>query len=207
MIRLLFWSGVLALTINNASAQMGSMGGDTDFEIPDVDGESWIWRTPVKWYPYSNTSELKNDAYIFPAGQKPQKWKEMLHFEEFHSNMGITDAHQAFEQKTQSVKCAGLETEKLKEQTENGYSIYQWVERCTADGTDLVTLRKVTVGEDGLYLVSKAWKYDPKEDLDEWLDYLDETYVCDGSRAHDCSPPNNQRGGGGGGGMSGGMGQ
>lgn len=204
MIRILFWSSLCALTINIASAQMGGgMGAAEEVVIPEVDGESWIWLTPEKWYPYSKTSELKNDAYLFPTGQKPQKWKEMLQLEQFNSTLGLTDADQAFELKTQNL--AGCEVEKIIDQSENGYPMNQWVERCaSSDGETMVTVRKAVLGNERFYLASRIWKSEPKEsEMEKWLDYLDTIYVCDGTRQHDCTPPS---AGGGGGGMGGSMG-
>lgn len=185
MIRILLISGVLALTINNAVAQMGGMGAAAP--TPEVDGETWIWKTPEKWYPYSKTSETKNDVYIFPTGQKPEKWKQMLQFEEFTSTLGITNVKQVYDLKTQNLK--GCTFEVMKDQPEKAYSMMQWSERCELEGETALTVRKATLGTERLYIASKVWKSEPREsEMDKWLGYLNQTYVCDGTPEHDCRP-------------------
>ncbi len=194
MIRILLMSGIFALTINTASAQMGGMGAATP--TPEVDGETWIWEIPEKWYPFSKSSELKNDVFIFPTGQKPEKWKQMIQFEEFTSTLGVTQASQVYDLKTKNLKDCTLET--IRENDEKGYSTIQWSESCPVDDEISVTLRKATVGNDRLYLASKVWKSEPKEsEMEKWLAFLGQTYVCDGTQEHDCTPQRARGGGGG----------
>ena len=196
MIRTLFWSSIFALTVNGSVfAQMGG-GMGAEMPMPEVDGETWIWLTPEKWYPYSKTSDVKNDVFIFPTGQKPDKWKQMLQFEQFASTLNITDVKQVYDLKTQNLKNCTFES--LKTLSEKGYSMTQWSERCPLDGETAVTIRKATLGTDRLYLVSKIWKSEPSDsEMEKWTRYLDQTYVCDGTEQHDCRPPRAQGGPGG----------
>lgn len=188
---------------NNVFSQGGMGGGAEEVYIPDVDEESFIWQIPSKWYPYSKESEIKIDVYLFPTGQEPTDFKEMLHFEEFRSTMNAVDAESVYQLKTQaaSAGCPTYQHELEVDQTENGYSMVQWSENCITDSSTIYALTKVIVGNEKLYIAKKAWKYEPRESEQiKWNDLFMSVYVCDPTTGENrCTPPNGGRGGGGGG--------
>jgi hypothetical protein len=179
---------------NAAHAQMGG-GPPPEEKIPEVDKETWIYKFPDKWYPFSRTSDAKLDTYIFPAGQNPQKWKEGLHFEEFLTTVGVKQASDVFELQTKGTHtpCVDYTAELVRDQPENNYSMNQWSVRCNyADKSTLVTLNKAILGNDKLYIAKKMWKYEPKEtEMKRWSEYFDQVYVCDPrTGVNSCKPPN-----------------
>ncbi len=151
--------------------------------IPDVDKESLIFEVPDKWYPYSRSTDNKDETFIFPTGQKPDNWKEAFRVEQFHSTLGVSKARQAFDHKTQAnaSSCNTHDVSVLRESDENGYSTMLWTESCeTAPKKTTVMLNKVIVGAERLYIVSKIWTQSPKDsDLDRWRRRLDDVFVCD----------------------------
>lgn len=190
--------------LNAAHAQMG-MGQEQEIYIPDVDKESLILLRPDKWYPYFKESEQKIDTYYFPTGQKPEKWREALQSQQYLSTMGVTDAAQVYDVRTKAnaANCTDHEVTLLSkaDDVENGYSKVDWMENCaSADDSNVVTLSKVVLGNEQLYIVSKIWKYEPKEkDVEEWQQFMSQVYVCDPTtESNPCRPPNMPQGGMGG---------
>ena len=180
-------------------AQMGGMGAPSA-ALPNVDKESLIFQVPSKWYPYFRETDAKVDTFIFPTGQEPSDWKEALQTERFLTTLGVTTASQVCALRAQGTNCAEHSATLSKEADENGYSMVQWIENCTrVDDSVVVTLGKVILGNEQLYVVSKIWKYQPRDsDLEEWKRYMDTVYACDpttGGR-HPCRPPNGGAAGG-----------
>lgn len=183
------------LTANSVFAAQGmGMGAEREVFIPDVDKESFIWQVPTKWYPYSNETDKKLEAYIFPTGQKPKKYKQMLRFEEFKSKMGAVEAKGIHKLRTDAAaaKCTNYSQELEVDRLENGYSTAQWSESCVAeDGSKVFSLTKTIVGNEKLYIATKTWKFEPKEsESTKWHDYFRSVYVCDPTTGtNGCEPP------------------
>lgn len=189
------------LSIHLAQAQPGGGMGGAQPALPNVDKESIIYQPPAKWYPFHKTSDAKVDTFYFPTGQKPTDWKEALQIENFLSTLGVTSTHQVYELRTQGTGCTSHRADLTKENMENGYPMAQWTQSCIlADGSTLFTLAKSILGNEQLFVVSKIWKYEPKErDLTEWNTYLDQVYACDPTTERNpCRPPNGPAGGAGG---------
>lgn len=177
---------LLLLTTSTVLAQGrgGPPGGPPEPPpVPDVDKESLIYDVPDKWYPYSRSTDDKDETFIFPTGQKPDSWKQAFRVEQFHSTLGVSDARQAFDHKTQAnaSSCNSHDVTVLRESDENGYSVMLWTESCeTARKKTTVMLNKVIVGAERLYIVSKIWTRIPRDsDLDRWRRRLDDVFVCD----------------------------
>lgn len=185
--------GLLVLS-GAANAQMGGMGEQAVY-IPDVDKESLILLRPDKWYPFYKESEQKVDTYYFPTGQKPESWKEAVQSQRYTSTMGVTSAAQVFQVRTQAnaANCTEHQVTLISDDTENGYSKAEWAEHCVSGSdSEVVTLNKVVLGNEQLYVVSKIWKYAPKKnDMQEWQSFMSSVYVCDPTtQANPCRPPN-----------------
>ena len=193
---------VILLILQSAAFGQGRGGGQrpAEAQVPDVDGESLILQIPDKWYPYSKETEVKVDTFVFPTGQKPEKWKESLRYERFLTTVGATEARQVYDLKIESnaTKCVDYEAAVIKDEPENGYSMIEWSEHCLSkDNKPFVMLNKAILGFEQLYVVSKIWKYEPKEnDMNEWLAYMEQVYVCDPTiDADSCRPPHPPQGG------------
>ena len=116
------------------------------------------------------------------------------------TTQGVTRAKQIFDLKTEGkdANCVEYEADLLLDVTENSYSMSQWTEHCVLpDESIIVMLNKVIVGFEQLFIVGKIWKYDPKQnDMDEWLAYMRQVYVCDPDMTGSpCRPPNPPEGG------------
>ena len=159
---------------------MGGGGGGRDAEplfIPDVESESMILAIPDKWYPFFKESETKTDTYYFPTGQGARGWREAIHSQRFVSTLGLTQATEYYEAKTNAnaKNCAKKhDISFMRGGTENGYSRAEWVEHCTlANDDELITLNKAVLGNEKLYVVSKIWKEEPdQEEMNEWEQYM-----------------------------------
>lgn len=202
MFRCTYLIAALFITLNSANAQMGGMG-EQEVYIPDVDKESLILLRPDKWYPYFKESEQRVDTYYFPTGQKPENWKEAIQSQRYLSTMGVTEASAVFDVRTQAnaPNCETHEVMLITNEAENGYSKSEWLETCVnADDSQVTTLNKAIVGNEQLYVVSKIWKYEPKEnDMEEWKRFMGQVYVCDPTTENNpCRPPNGPQGGRGG---------
>lgn len=189
-------------TTGTVLAGMAGGGMGAEVYIPDVDKESFIWQVPAKWYPFSKETEAKKTAYIFPTGQKPEKFKQVLQFDEFSSTVGMKDASSVYVLKTDAAatKCENYSRELDFDREQNGYSTAQWTESCVVDGqTPLYSLSKAVVGNEKLYIVKKSWKFEPKEtERQRWLNYFRTVYVCDPTTGeNECRPPRPERGEGG----------
>ncbi|MBT5560350.1 MAG: hypothetical protein HOJ88_10720 [Proteobacteria bacterium] len=197
MIRLTLLSLSVLIAFNTANAQMGGGrgGGDRQPQIPDVEEESLIFLPPANWTPFGKKSDGKTDTYAFPKGQEPADWQEAIHYEQYVGTQGVTQARQVFELRTQGGRsnCEDQNVALIKQEPENGYSMVEWSESCTsADESIMHTLNKVILGNEKLYSVSKAWKFEPEEsEMGIWLNYMDQVYVCDpNTGVNDCRPLN-----------------
>jgi hypothetical protein len=171
----------------------GRGGGDRPApQIPDVAEETLILSTPDKWYPYSRETDALVETYMFPTGQEPSDWEEALRQEVYLTTAGVTAPRQVFElrSKADSERCTNFESNTLSEQPDNGYPVFFWRQVCdTGDDVD-ARLSKVILGEDQLYVVSKVWRYEPRDrDWARWDEFLQRVYVCDPVRpGHRCRP-------------------
>jgi len=185
----------ILITTSTVLAAPGGMGGmGAEIYIPDVDKESFIWQLPAKWYPYSKETEVKKTVYVFPTGQKPEKFKQVLQFDEFATKAGVADAKSVYTLRTDAAatKCTNYSQELEFERPENGYSTVQWSENCVDDGkTPVFSLTKVIVGNEKLYMVKKSWKFEPKKSESErWHNYFRTVYACDPTTGgNECRPP------------------
>ena len=197
--RILF---VALVAMNSAYGQGmgGGMGGGTGGPpqpppIPDVEVESLIFSVPDKWYPFSRSTENKDETYIFPTGDDPQDWKRAYRIEQFFTTLGFTEAKQVFDLKTQanSKSCQTHDVTREPDVLENGYSTAQWTETCgLADDETQVTMTKAIVGAERLYLVSMIWKDVPgRRDVEQWVRRFRQVFVCDpNTGTNPCQYPN-----------------
>ena len=187
----LLLSSLFVLT--SANAQMGGRGGDRQPPVPDVDEETLIYGLPAGWQPYGKTSDTKVENYFFPEDQSPSDWQEAIHVERYLDTQGVTESNQVFTLRTgERSECVERNIESLKQEPENGYSMSLWMDSCTsADSSVMMSLSKVILGNEQLYTVSKAWKFEPNQaQMTRWLNFLNQIYVCDpNTGANECVPP------------------
>lgn len=183
------------LAAGNTFAQ--GMGGGRLTEsppIPDVDKESLIFSVPQRWYPYSRSTDDKDETFIFPTGDSPDDWNDMLRIEQYKTTLGVTSAMQVHELKQQSNSeaCERYSNTLQDDKPENGYSMALWFESCDmASGDSRVMLTKTVVGAERLYVVTRIWTEQPGErDVERWQQELTRMFVCDpNTGVNPCAPP------------------
>lgn len=185
--------GLLLTSSQFALAQRGGGGGERARpQIPDIDAETMILDIPDKWYPYSRRTDTMVDTYVFPTGQEPADWDETLRQEVFLSTAGITSARQVYELRAENNRgrCERYEAETLGDHQENGYPMFYWRQVCDMSEQTIASLNKVILGNDQLYILSKIWKYEPRErEWTRWEEYVEGVYVCDPARLeYRCRP-------------------
>ncbi len=95
----------------------------------------------------------------------------------------------------QSIKggCAGIQSQKVTDGTENGYAFSIWVADCPmnpATGKPESFFMKIIAGKDALYNIQYAYRQDMTADLGKpAVTYLKRVQVCDTRGAdHPCPP-------------------
>ena len=184
--------GCLLILSDAALAQRAGGADRPSPQLPDVDKETMILDIPDKWYPYSRRTDAMVDTYIFPTGQEPNDWDETLRQEIFLSTAGVSEARQVYQLRSDanSESCETYDAEVLQDREENGYSMFYWKQVCETAEQVVASLNKAILGSEQLYILSKVWKYEPRDrDWERWEAYFQEVYVCDPTRPeHRCRP-------------------
>lgn len=88
--------------------------------------------------------------------------------------------------------CANSETYPVADGAENGYNFVLWQLYCplnSATQKPELTYMKAIQGNDSLYLVQVAFRFEPSEaDVTQWITYLKEVKVCDSRIAERACP-------------------
>lgn len=88
--------------------------------------------------------------------------------------------------------CANSETYPVADGAENGYNFVLWQLYCPlnpATQKPELTYMKAIQGNDSLYLVQVAFRFEPSEaDVTQWIKYLKEVQVCDSRIAERACP-------------------
>jgi hypothetical protein len=88
--------------------------------------------------------------------------------------------------------CANSETYPVADGAENGYNFVLWQLYCplnSATQKPELTYMKAIQGNDSLYLVQVAFRFEPSEaDVTQWINYLKEVKVCDSRIAEQACP-------------------
>jgi hypothetical protein len=120
---------------------------------------------------------------MVPGGETVNNWTEMVTVQIFH---GLKTPPEKFRDTLQQhwiAACPGGSGAKVVNGTENGYPVLVWLLDCPKNpetGKPEITWFKAIAGNDGFYLVQKAFKLKPdKDQVDHWMAYLKSVAVCD----------------------------
>ncbi|MFL2554151.1 MAG: hypothetical protein ACJ0S4_05610 [Candidatus Rariloculaceae bacterium] len=170
----------------------GGRGGSERLVMPNIARETMILSMPEGWRAAQPVSgEEKMDIYIFPEGQSSADWTETLRQEAYLTTVGMQSAERVYELRTASdgESCSNFTSEILEQEPENGYSMIVWRQSCQpSEDLFFSSLHKAVLGNDGLYILNKIWKYEPSNRIwRRWENYFEDVYVCDPVRTeHSC---------------------
>ena len=137
-----------------------------------------------------NAQRLMNE--MVPAGQTVENWTEMVTVQIF---FGLKSPPQMFRARMGALwskACPDSLTAPIAEGVEHGYPTEVWMQSCELNPQTKKpehTFFKAIQGNDSLYVVQKAFKYEPSADeITKWTLYLKAITVCD-SRLPDRACP------------------
>jgi hypothetical protein len=168
-----------ALTFAPAHAQL--VNENLRVKMPDGYKVGWSDR---------NAQRLMNE--MVPAGQTVENWTEMVTVQIF---FGLKSPPQMFRARMGALwskACPDSLTAPIAEGVEHGYPTEVWMQSCELNPQTKKpehTFFKAIQGNDSLYVVQKAFKYEPSADeITKWTLYLKAITVCD-SRLPDRACP------------------
>jgi hypothetical protein len=134
---------------------------------------------------------------MVPVAESVKNWNEMVTTQVFLGLKTATPSEfRDFMMKQLVTVCPKGGGAPITEGVENGYPFAVWLQACPkvdANGKPENTFFKAIKGNDSLYVVQKAFKFDPTpEQMTTWVTYLKSIQVCDTripERA--CKQPNN----------------
>jgi len=140
-------------------------------------------------------AEQKNQTIteMVAEGESVEDWTTMVTVQVF---LGKTDTtlQQAQDILTNDWfnACENSESYPVADGTENGYNFVLWQLYCplnSATQKPELTYMKAIQGNDSLYLVQVAFRFEPSEmDVTQWIKYLKEVKVCDSRIAERACP-------------------
>ncbi len=161
--------GLLFAEISSAQRMGGGMGGGgigrQQSVMPNIVREPMILSMPDGWRATQPLrDENKMDIYIFPEEQSLSDWTETLRQEAYLTTSGMQSAERVYKLRTASdgENCPNFMSEVLEQEPENGYSMIVWRQSCQpSEDLFFSSLHKAVLGNNGLYILSKIWKYEP----------------------------------------------
>src|SRR5215470_9338421 len=147
--------------------------------------ENLLLRIPQGYktdYQAKNATEEINE--MVPQGETVQNWTEMVTVQIF-SNLKNVDPKQMRDgvAKGWLETCTNGGNHQVADTTENGYSTLVWQLSCPKNpetGKPEWTWFKAIRGNDSLYVVQKAFRFEPsREQITTWVQYLRGVTVCD----------------------------
>lgn len=130
---------------------------------------------------------------LVPEGESVENWTQMYTVL-IVRNMKQDDAiavYRAEMERGWKAACESTKVHSIREGVENGYPFSLWLQSCELNksvGRPEVTFFKAIGGADALYVVQKAFRYDPsKDDVIAATQYLRDIEACDLKReGHPC---------------------
>jgi len=125
---------------------------------------------------------------MVPEGQSVKDWTEMLTTQIFYGERAPTaEAMQARMRDAWLGACKEGTVAPIAKGDEHGYPVTVWMSTCprnSATGKPEHTWFKAIRGNDSLYVVQKAFRFEPsREQVVEWMQFLRRVAVCDSRRA------------------------
>ncbi|HVV63018.1 MAG TPA: hypothetical protein VHD14_14825 [Pseudolabrys sp.] len=120
---------------------------------------------------------------MVPAAENVHGWTEMVTVQIFYNFKVPLDTFRAGNEKLWGEACPHSIFNDVASVTENGYPALIWLQTCPLNsetGKPEITFFKAIQGKDSLYLVQKAFKFQPsKQQIVTWVQYLKKVSVCD----------------------------
>jgi hypothetical protein len=155
------------------------------FVVPRPDGWKLAFRT---------TQPQLSVTEFVPATESVEKWTEMVTSQTFAGLRNVSVDGYLQRIAAEAVKvCESVEVTPITTGSLNGYPtavMALFCTRYTKTGLGEITLYKVILGRDALYIAYRSWRGAPfqqgtqpvsKADLDTWATYLDRVTLCDGA--------------------------
>jgi hypothetical protein len=176
-----FFGDVFAQTANPTADLKSS-----DSKANDVRPETLIQTLPEGYkIDFQNRTKEMMITEMVPNAETVKNWTEMLTTQIMYGLQGVTPAQfRGYMMNQWQKSCPDSSFANVAETLEQGYPIAVWLQTCTkvaSTGKPEITWLKVIQGNDSLYLVQKAFKFQPSEEqITKWTKYLRSVYVCDG---------------------------
>jgi len=141
---------------------------------------------------FSDKSAKMAIQEMVPAAENVHGWTEMVTMQIFYNIKVPLDVFRAGNEKLWGEACPHSIFNDIASVTENGYPALIWMQTCPLNketGKPEITFFKAIQGNDSLYVVQKAFKFQPsKEQIVTWMQFLKKAGVCD-SRLPDRACP------------------
>jgi hypothetical protein len=129
---------------------------------------------------------------MVPAGETVESWTEMVTVQIFFHSKSLPQLFRARINALWAKACPNSLYAPVAAGPERGYPAEVWMQACPSNpktGKPEHTFFKAIQGNDSLYVVQKAFKYEPSRDeVTKWTRYLKSVSVCD-SRIPDRACP------------------
>lgn len=213
-INLIFITSIFILACSSASLpSLATATPQTIITVPPMPTE-FLTQPQVETTPSGTGLENENLLAGLPAGFKVgyqaeqnnitisemvlesetvEDWTTMVTVQVFLSKTDTTPKQaQDILTKDWFNACANSETYPVADGAENGYNFVLWQLYCplnSATQKPELTYMKAIQGNDSLYLVQVAFRFEPSEaDVTQWINYLKEVKVCDSRVAERACP-------------------
>ncbi len=121
-----------------------------------------------------------------PTGETVESWTEMVTVQIFYGRKSPPAQAKASMENLWTRDCEGSTSHPVFSGQENGYPVVLWLMSCPLNkqsGKPEITWMKAIGGNDSLYVIQKAFKFEPsKEQIVQWTQYLRKVAVCDTRR-------------------------
>lgn len=123
---------------------------------------------------------------MIPAKETVDKWSEQVATQIFLETDVTPAQYQEFSAQEWRISCPDARLLPGTEGKDNGYPFSLWIQVCPRDtrtGGPEYAWYKAIRGQDNLYVVRKAFRFEPSEEqVKTWVHYLRSIQVCDPRR-------------------------
>ena len=141
---------------------------------------------------WQNRNPQRLMSEMVPDGQTVENWTEMVTMQIFFNQKTPPQLFRARMGALWSKACPNSIYQPVAADTERGYPAEVWMQVCPANpktGKPEHTFFKAIQGNDSLYVVQKAFKYEPsREEVVTWTRFLKTVTVCDSRLADRACP-------------------
>lgn len=130
---------------------------------------------------------------MIPAKETADTWTEQVATQIFLETDVTPTQYQEFSAQEWRISCPDARLLPGTEGKDNGYPFSLWIQVCPRDtrtGQPEYAWYKAIRGQDNLYVVRKAFRFEPNEEqVKTWVHYLRSIRVCDPRRPDAPCPP------------------